>query len=152
MEKRKILFFCVHNACRSQIAEGWAKLMHSDWLDIYSAGITPTRVDPRVVEVMKEVGVDISSQYSKSIEDLSSIDFDYVIALCDTSKGACPVISAKVLYAHVPFDDPPLLSKDAKTEEEALKHYRRVRDEIKEFVAGLRKFLNVESASSVGNY
>ncbi|MGC8720652.1 MAG: arsenate reductase ArsC [Thermodesulforhabdaceae bacterium] len=139
--KKKILFLCTGNSCRSQMAEGWTRFFHSDWLEAYSAGVNPHGIDPRAVKVMQEAGVDISSQRSKSIDEVEAIEFDYVITLCDSAKKSCPVFPAKTLYAHVPFDDPPILAMSAKSEEEALSHYRRVRDEIKEFVKNIRDFL-----------
>lgn len=145
--KKRILFLCTGNACRSQMAEGWARYFHSDWLEAYSAGVSPHGVDPLAVKVMKEVGVDISNHRSKSVDEVESIDFDYVITLCDSAKKSCPVFPAKTLYAHVPFDDPPLLAMSAKTEEEALDHYRRVRDEIRDFVKDIRNFLESKKAT-----
>lgn len=139
--KKKILFLCTGNACRSQMAEGWARFFHSDWLEAFSAGVTPHGVDPLAIKVMKEAGIDISAQRSKPIDEVESIEFDYVITLCDSAKKACPVFPAKTLYAHVPFDDPPLLAMSAKTEEEALSYYRRVRDEIRDFVRDIRNFI-----------
>lgn len=144
--KKRILFLCTGNACRSQMAEGWARYFHSDWLEAYSAGVSPHGVDPLAVKVMKEVGVDISNHRSKSVDEVESIDFDYVITLCDSAKKSCPVFPAKTLYAHVPFDDPPLLAMSAKTEEEALDHYRRVRDEIRDFVKDIRNFVESKKA------
>jgi arsenate reductase len=123
------------------MAEGWTRFFHSDWLEAYSAGVNPHGIDPRAVKVMQEAGVDISSQRSKSIDEVEAIEFDYVITLCDSAKKSCPVFPAKTLYAHVPFDDPPILAMSAKSGEEALSHYRRVRDEIKEFVKNIRDFL-----------
>lgn len=142
--KKKILFLCTGNACRSQMAEGWTRFFHNDWLEAFSAGVSPHGLDPLAVKVMQEAGIDISNQRSKSIDEVESIEFDYVITLCDSAKKACPVFPAKTLYAHVPFDDPPLLARSAKTEEEVLNHYRRVRDEIRDFVKNIRSFLKIE--------
>jgi arsenate reductase len=126
------------------MAEGWARFFHSDWLDAFSAGVSPHGIDPLAVKVMEEAGIDISNQRSKSIDDVEAIEFDYVITLCDSAKKSCPVFPAKTLYAHVPFDDPPILATSAKSEEEALSHYRRVRDEIRDFVKNIRDFLEAK--------
>lgn len=142
--KKRILFLCTGNSCRSQMAEGWARFFHSDWLDAFSAGVSPHGIDPLAVKVMEEAGIDISNQRSKSIDDVEAIEFDYVITLCDSAKRSCPVFPAKTLYAHVPFDDPPILAMSAKSEEEALAHYRRVRDEIRDFVKNIRDFLEAK--------
>jgi arsenate reductase len=83
---------------------------------------------------MAEAGVDISTQYSKHLDEVKQISFDWVITVCDNANESCPVFPGKVKRFHISFDDPPRLAKNAKTEEEALSHYRRVRDEIREFV------------------
>jgi arsenate reductase len=109
-EKLKILFLCTGNSCRSQIAEGWTKHLKADSIDAYSAGVFPKPLDPRAVQVMAEAGVDISNHHSKRV------------------------------VIHVGFNDPPQLAKQARTENEALNIYRRVRDEIKSFVEELPQF------------
>jgi len=136
-EKLKILFLCTGNSCRSQMAEGWARHLKSDVIEPYSAGVEIHGMNERAVKVMKEAGVDISDQYSKNVNDLLHIPFDWVITVCDHANETCPVFPGKVNRYHVSFNDPPLLAKDAKTEEEALFHYRRVRDEIRAFVENL---------------
>ena len=135
--KHKILFLCTGNACRSQMAEGWAKELLSGICDAYSAGVSPHKVDPNAISVMAEAGVDISSHYSKHIDDLNDIDLDYVITVCGYANEQCPVFPGKVNRIHHGFDDPPSLAYYAKTDEEAIGHYRRVRDEIKEFIKKL---------------
>ncbi|SFN04406.1 arsenate reductase ArsC [Thermodesulforhabdus norvegica] len=141
MNKKRILYLCTGNSCRSQMAEGWTRHLHGDWLEAHSAGVSPHGIDPRAVKVMQEVGIDISGQKSKSIEAVEDLEFDYVITLCDSAKKSCPVFPARTLYVHVPFDDPPVLAMSAESEEEALNHYRRVRDEIGDFVRKLPEFL-----------
>jgi arsenate reductase (thioredoxin) len=136
-EKQKILFLCTGNSCRSQMAEGWTRHLRSDDYEVYSAGITPKGVDPRAVKAMAESGVDISLQRSKNIESLGDIEFDYVITLCDNAREACPYYPAKTKLIHHGFEDPPLLAENAKSEDEAMGYYRRVRDEIRSFVMGL---------------
>jgi arsenate reductase (thioredoxin) len=135
MEKKlKILFLCTGNSCRSQMAEGWTRRLKRDIIDIWSAGIEPKPVDQRAVRVMDEAGVDISGQKSKHVDTLMGIEFDYVITLCDSASENCPFFPGQVKRIHKGFDDPPFLARDAKTEEEALTYYRRVRDEIKAFI------------------
>ena len=136
-EKTTILFLCTGNSCRSQMAEGWARKLKSDTLDIRSAGIIAKGIDPRAVQVMAEAGVDISGQRSKAIDDVMDMQFDYVITLCGHAFESCPVFPGKTKVVHHGFDDPPKLAEDAATEEEALEHYRRIRDEIHAFIETL---------------
>ncbi len=137
LQKLKILFLCTGNSCRSQMAEGWARHLRGDALEPYSAGIDPRGLDPRAVQVMAEAGVDISSQRSKHVDELKNVAFDYVVTVCDYAHESCPAFPGRVKFVHVGFDDPPRLTRDAKTEEEAVRHYRRVRDEIRAFVEQL---------------
>ncbi len=141
-EKLKVLFLCTGNSCRSQMAEAWTRVLKGEQIDAYSAGVEPHAVDPRAVKAMAEVGIDISSQASKDVDALEHIEFEYVITLCDQAHQGCPFFPAKTRVLHVGFDDPPLLAAGAHTEEEAMVHYRRVRDEIKEFVEKLPKILD----------
>jgi len=136
-KKARILFLCTGNSCRSQMAEGWARHLKPDEIEAYSAGIEKRGLDPLAVRVMAEAGVDISGQGSKTIDDLPEQNFDWVITLCGHAKETCPVFPGGTRKIHVPFDDPPALAKTATTEEEALVHYRRVRDEIRVFVEQL---------------
>ena len=140
-EKLKILFLCTGNSCRSQMAEGWARQLKRETIEAYSGGVAPHGVDPRAVRAMAEVGIDISAQESKDVDTLEHIEFDYVITLCDKANQSCPVFPAKTRLLHVGFDDPPKLAAGAQTEEEAMAHYRRVRDAIKEFVEKLPEAL-----------
>jgi len=130
----KILFLCTGNSCRSQMAEGWAKHLKAGQLEAYSAGIDTHGLNPNAVKVMAEVGVDISGHRSKNVQELLEIEFDYVVTVCSHAHESCPVFPGRAKVVHVGFDDPPKLAKGAKTEEEALGFYRRVRDEIREFV------------------
>lgn len=135
--KLKILFLCTGNSCRSQMADGWAKHLKSDVIESYSAGIETHGLNQNAVKVMAEAGVDISDYHSKHLNELKSINFDYVITVCDNAHESCPMFPGKTKVVHVGFNDPPRLAKEAKTEEEALDIYRRVRDEIREFVKEL---------------
>jgi len=135
--KTKILFLCTGNSCRSQMAEGWARALKSDSIEPYSAGIETHGLNPDAVRVMAEAGVDISGQRSKHVDELRDVEFDYVVTVCDHAHENCPLFRGKAKIVHAGFDDPPRLTADAKTEEERLRPYRRVRDEIKTFVEGL---------------
>jgi arsenate reductase len=147
MDKLKVLFLCTGNSCRSQMAEGWARQLKSDSIDAYSAGIEPHGMNENALAVMKEVGVDITSQRSKNVFELRDVPFDFVVTVCDSAHETCPVFPAKTEVIHVGFDDPPRLSKTAKTEAEALGHYRRVRDEIRSFIETLPARLRAGKAS-----
>ena len=135
--KIKILFLCTGNSCRSQMAEGWARALKGDVVEAYSAGIETHGLNPNAVRVMGEAGVDISGYRSKNVAELAGIDFDVVVTVCGHADEHCPRFPRKTKVIHVGFEDPPTLAATAKTEEEALSHYRRVRDEIKEFILGL---------------
>lgn len=134
MAKLKVLFLCTGNSCRSQMAEGWARALRGDVIEPYSAGIETHGLNPRALQVMAEAGVDVSGQRSKHVDELAGVDFDYVVTVCDRANESCPFFPGDVKRLHVGFDDPPALAKDAASEEEALAHYRRVRDEIRAFV------------------
>ena len=132
--KPSVLFLCSANSCRSQMAEGFARHLKGDVIEPYSAGIEIHGLNPMAVTAMAEVGIDISGNRSKSINEIMGIAFDYVITVCGHANESCPVFPGKVNRLHKGFDDPPLLAKGAKTAEEALVHYRRVRNEIKAFI------------------
>ena len=120
------------------MAEGWARALKGDVLDPYSAGIEMHGLNPLAVRVMAEAGVDISGQRSKTVDAVKDVPFDYVVTVCGHANETCPMwLSGKAKVVHVGFDDPPALAKTARTEEDAIRHYRRVRDAIKAFVEGL---------------
>ena len=123
------------------MAEGWTRHLWGDTIDVYSAGIETHGLNPNAVKVMAEAGVDISGYKSKNVNELLDIPFDYVITVCGHSFENCPYFPGKAIVLHVGFDDPPKLAIDAKTEEEALDHYRCVRDEIKAFISTLPSFI-----------
>lgn len=141
LNKVRLLFLCTGNSCRSQMAEGWARNLLSDSVEAWSAGTNPKGMDPRAVKVMLESGVDISGQRSKHIDVLGKIEIDVVITLCGDANDNCPVFSGGAKVMHFGFEDPPRLARGAVDEEEALGHYRHVRDEIREFVARLPEIL-----------
>ncbi|MGQ9484219.1 MAG: arsenate reductase ArsC [Desulfosoma sp.] len=135
--RKRILFLCTGNSCRSQMAEAWTRALKGDVYEPYSAGVDPKGLDPRAVKAMAEVGIDIRGQRSKSLDELPVQDFAHVVTLCSHAQESCPFFPASVQRLHVPFDDPPLLAAGAATEEEAMAPYRRVRDEIKAFIEKL---------------
>ncbi|HSU67893.1 MAG TPA: arsenate reductase ArsC [Tepidisphaeraceae bacterium] len=141
MSKLNVLFLCTGNSCRSQMAEGWAKKLRGDSVEAYSAGVDPHGMNARAVRVMQEAGVDLSSHHSKHVDELKNVAFDYVVTVCDHAHESCPLFPGKTKVVHVGFDDPPRLAKDAKTEDEALGHYRRVRDEIRRFIENLEQYI-----------
>ncbi len=148
--RRRILFLCTGNACRSQMAEGWARHLHADKFEVHSAGVAPAGVDPVAVQIMAEEGVDISHHRSKHVAELAGIPFDYVIILCDFAADNCPVFFGQGIVVRRPFDDPVRLARQAESPEAALAIYRRVREEIKQFVANLPEFLFSCTTEAVG--
>jgi len=119
------------------MAEGWARELRGDRIEPYSAGIETHGLNPNAVQVMAEVGVDISTHRSKHLAELGSVAFDYVVTVCGHAHEHCPVLPGRVKTVHVAFDDPPRLAAGAATEEQRLAVYRRVRDEIRDFVETL---------------
>ena len=147
----RVLFLCTGNSCRSQMAEGFSRYLKSGEIEAHSAGINPKGIDPRAIKAMAEVGIDISTQKSRSIEEVKHLEFDYVITLCDNAQKTCPTFPAKTRVMHVGFEDPPGLAANAKDEEEAMAHYRRIRDEIKAFVDTLPQALLEEESRGVAS-
>jgi arsenate reductase (thioredoxin) len=141
VEKLKVLFLCTGNACRSQMSEGWAHHLRRDQIEAYSAGVAPHGVDPRAVKVMAEAGVDISAHTSKHLDTLLQVPFDYVVTVCAKAAESCPIFPGNARKVHRSFQDPPALARTAQSEEEALDHYRRVRDEIRTFIETLPEAL-----------
>ena len=137
LPKLKILFLCTGNACRSQMAEGWARHLKADCIEPYSAGVRPARLSGKAVRVMAEVGVDISDQRAKHVDELRTVEFDCVITVCGHAHEHCPRFPGKAKVVHVGFEDPPKLTKHLPDGEEKLAVYRRVRDEIRQFIETL---------------
>jgi len=133
----RVLFLCTGNSCRSQLAEGWARRLAAGKIEARSAGLEARGLDPRAVAVMAEEGVDISGQTSKRLDELGDLELDLVVTVCGHAEEHCPRYPAPTRVIHAGFDDPPRLAKQAGSEEEALCHYRRVRDEIRRFVESL---------------
>ena len=139
--KLKILFLCTGNSCRSQMAEGWGRALLGDSVDVWSAGVETHGLNKRAVQVMKEAGVDISGHRSKLAGDLADIRFDFVVTVCDNARENCPVFPGEAVILHHGFDDPPFLARSASCEEEIWAPYRRVRDEIRDFVTNFHQFV-----------
>lgn len=148
MSKLRVLFLCTGNSCRSQMAEGWARALHGDVLEPYSAGITKHGLNPNAVHVMQEAGVDISGHTSKTVADLAGVTFDLVVTVCGHADENCPTFPGAPKIIHVGFDDPPKLAPprdpihDPQRTAE-LTPYRRVRDEIRAFVSTLPGSLEI---------
>ncbi len=127
---QRILILCTGNSCRSQMAEGFLKSFDPN-LEVYSAGTNPaSHVSSRAIQVMKEIGIDISLEYPKSVDQFLNDSFDYVITVCDYAKETCPIFTGKVTHRlHIGFDDP---AEAFGIDEEVINEFRRVRDRIKE--------------------
>lgn len=119
------------------MAEGLCRHLKGDVIDCASAGIETHGLNPNAVHVMAEIGIDITSHKSQTVADLGDRAFDYVITVCGHAHETCPYFPAKTTIVHHGFDDPPRLAANAKTKEEGLSHYRRIRDEIKDFIQSL---------------
>lgn len=132
---KRVLFLCTGNSCRSQMAEGWAR--HFGRLEPHSAGVEAQGLNPHALAVMREVGVEIGAQRSKLVSELADLEFDLVVTVCSDAAEACPVLPGDSPRLHAGFDDPPRLAAAEEDPERALDHYRRVRDEIRAFVARL---------------
>ena len=136
-DRKRLLFLCTGNSCRSQMAEGLLRSLGGDHFDAWSAGIEKHGLNPLAVEVMHEIGIDISGHRSKTLDELGDIRFDYVITVCGHADETCPALPGSTRKIHAGFDDPPKLAANASSHEEARVHYRRVRDEIRSFVERL---------------
>jgi arsenate reductase len=140
--KKRILFLCTGNSCRSQMAEAWVRRLQGERFEAWSAGTAPAGLSSRAVQVMREAGVNIWGQRSKHVDELRGREFDCVVTLCDDAPESCPVFPGNVRVLHAPFDDPARATGEP---EEVLGVFRRVRDEIRDFVAGLRERLGEEN-------
>jgi arsenate reductase len=126
-EKKRVLILCTGNSARSQMAEGILRDMNGANYDVESAGLEPSHVRPEAIEVMKEIGIDISSHRSKSVEEFTGQHFDYVITVCDNANERCPLFPAGTERTHWSFSDPAAVSGGI---EVRLAAYRKVRDQI----------------------
>ncbi len=148
-QRSRVLFLCTGNSCRSQMAEGWARHLHPSRVEAFSAGTRAQGLNPLAVRAMSEAGVDISGQRSKSVAALADQSIDVVVTVCDSARESCPIFPRTTKIIHVGFDDPPRLAKSAKSDDEAMVHYRRVRDEIRAFVSGLPGYLREHAGTPV---
>ncbi len=146
--KLNVIFICRGNSCRSQMAEGWARHLHADKLNPFSAGIEPKpHVDPLAVQVMKEAGVDIAYQETHRVSAFLTQDIDAAILVCDEAADVCPTFPSKVKTIRRMFNDPPRLAEGQGTQVR-LAVYRRVRDEIRAYVAQLPELLDYADSAS----
>ncbi len=141
-KKTKVLFLCTGNACRSQMAEGWARHLKSDVIEAYSAGVWPAAVSSRAIKVMAEAGVDISSHKSQHVDEFAEIEFDYVVTLCDNAREQCPVFAGNAKVVHKAFDDPVMMIG---TNDQIIAAFRRARDEIRAFVETMPESLEADA-------
>jgi arsenate reductase len=128
-EKQRVLILCTGNSARSQMAEGILRALNGEEYDVESAGVEPSRVRPEAIAAMREIGIDISSHHSKSVDEFVGQHFDYVITVCDNAKESCPVFPAETKRIHWSFTDPAAVSGNEKVR---LAAFRKVRDEIRE--------------------
>jgi len=131
-KKKQVLFVCTHNSARSQMAEGLLNSLYENKYEAYSAGTEPTIVNPYAVQVMSEIGIDISKYQSKSINEFIEQKFDYVITVCDHAKESCPFFPGGLKHLHQSFEDPVSFKGN---EADTLSTFRRIRDEIKAWIS-----------------
>lgn len=131
--KKRVLILCTENSARSQMAEGILRFVGGDKFEVESAGVAPSRVRAEAIEAMREIGINISGRRSKSVDEFLDREFDYVITVCDNANENCPVFPGKAERIHWSIDDPAAVEG---TEEERMAAFRRVRDEIREHLAG----------------
>lgn len=139
--KQKILFLCTGNSCRSQMAEALCRSLKDDLYEVYSAGIEQHGMNPYAVTVLEELGLDLSSHHSKTLDELGKIEFDQVVTVCTHADRNCPGLIGQPKVTHIGFDDPPRLAREALSEEQVLRVFRRVRNEIRAFILSLPKGL-----------
>ena len=131
-DKKRVLILCTGNSARSQMAEGLLRHDAGDLFEAFSAGTRPSRVRPEAIEVMRELGIDISGQRSKSVDEFMDQLFDYVLTVCDNAKESCPVLPGKTVTMHRSFDDPAAFEGSP---DERLACFRRVRDELRDYLS-----------------
>lgn len=131
MNKKKILFLCTENSARSQMAEGIMRYFRADEFEAFSAGTEPKGVHPKAAEILREIGIDISNQRSKHLDEFADQTFDYIITLCDHAAQSCPAVLRKGNLIHHSFSDPAAVAGDDEALTDA---FRKVRDRLKEFI------------------
>lgn len=132
--KKKVLFLCTGNSCRSQMAEGFARAFAGDRWEVYSAGLEPAGVNPRAIQVMREVGIDISGQTSDPIDKALLSEVDLIVTLCGDAAERCPVTPPNIRRLHWPIEDP---ARATGSEEEIMAKFRQVRDDIRRRIVSL---------------
>lgn len=135
-DKKRVLILCTGNSARSQMAEGLLRHIAGDRVEVHSAGVAPSRVRPEAIAAMDEIGIDISAHRSKSVDEFTDQEFDYIITVCDNAKESCPVFPGSATRIHWSFDDP---AAHEGSEEDRLAVFRRVRDEILDKLDGFTK-------------
>ena len=135
--KKRVLFLCTHNSARSQMAEGLLRNMAGDRFDVFSAGTERTYVQPLAIDAMREIGIDITAQTSKTLDELEGQTFDYVITACDRANESCPILPGTTERIHWSFEDPTAATG---TDEQRLRAFRTVRDALQQ---RLRIFLTL---------
>lgn len=130
IKRKKVLILCTGNSARSQMAEGLLKHITQSKYDIYSAGTKPSIVRPEAIKVLAEIGIDISENRSKSVEEFVNEKIDYILTVCDNAKEDCPYFPAKTKVIHHSFEDPAEVSGEAETR---LRAFRKIRDEIERY-------------------
>jgi len=144
MPKPRVLFLCTGNSCRSQMAEGWLRAIAGDQFEVFSAGVKPAGVNAMAIAVMREIGVDISGQRSKSVGELLGQHFPYTVTVCDSAREQCPVFPGPCQRLHWSLEDPAAATG---TDEQRLGLFRRVRDEIGDRV---REFVKATALHPAG--
>jgi arsenate reductase (thioredoxin) len=130
-DKKRVLILCTGNSARSQMAEGLMRHDSGDRFEVFSAGTKPSRVRPEAIEAMREVGIDISGQRSKSVDEFAGEPFDYVLTVCDNARESCPIFPGHAVRIHQTFADPAAVQG---SDEERLSAFRRVRDELRQYL------------------
>jgi arsenate reductase len=138
-DKKRVLILCTGNSARSQMAEGILRELAGDKFEVESAGVAPSNVRPDAVEAMHEIGIDISDHRSKSVDEFTGQQFDFIITVCDNAKENCPVFPGRAALIHWSFDDPAAVKGDQATR---LSAFRSVRDQIHSY---LRDFVTESS-------
>jgi arsenate reductase (thioredoxin) len=136
MAKKRLLILCTGNSCRSQMAEGFARHFWADRYEVYSAGTKKHGMNPFAVQVMEEAGVPLTGHFSKTTDELPTQAMDFVVTVCSDAHENCPFFPGGKIVHHG-FDDPPRLTSEMTDEQERLAVYRRVRDEIREYMSNL---------------
>jgi arsenate reductase len=139
MEQQRILILCTGNSARSQMAEGLLRHDAGDRFEVFSAGTKPSQVRSEAITAMRELGIDISGQRSKSVDEFSGQHFDYVLTVCDNARESCPIFPGKTVTIHQSFEDP---AASQGSEEQRLAIFRRVRDEMRHYLRNFSNTLN----------